>query len=72
MAVVRGALQEQVLAAAAPAADQRAAMGLDSAGAEALVAAVHEDVHRYFADDVSYVGEAAVKSVGDVLRQMLQ
>ena len=81
MAVVRTALQEQLLSpGSTAAAELRGLLGAGTDGAdagegggvEALAAAVHEDVQRYFTDEEAYEGQVAVKAVGDVLRQMLQ
>ena len=46
--------------------------GQVSAAVEAFVAGVHADVQKFFADEETYSGDAAIKAVGDVLRQMLQ
>ena len=68
MAVVRRALAEELVQGG-----ELPAMGVgDGAAVEAFVAGVHAEVQRFFADEETYSGDAAIKAVGDVLRQMLQ
>ena len=68
MAMVRRALAEELVQGG-----ELPAMGVgDGAAVEAFVAGVHADVQKFFADEETYSGDAAIKAVGDVLRQMLQ